>query len=80
MRCLHNHDVEDMLMKQLGNLAMVCARRPETLMQLHDGRVTVYVGAGSERTALSTAWDNDAEINDIIRELNFGKYAAERSA
>ena len=67
MPCLQNNDLEEMLMKQLGNLAMVCARRPETLMQLHDGRVTVYVGAGSERTALSTAWDNDAEINDIIR-------------
>ena len=80
MPCLQNNDLEEMLMKQLGNLAMVCARRPVTLMQLQDGRVTVYVGAGSERTALSTAWDNDAEINDIIRELNFGKYAVERSA
>ena len=80
MPCLQNNDLEEMLMKQLGNLAMVCARRQETLMQLHAGRVTVYVGAGSERTALSTAWDNDAEINDIIRELNFGKYAVERSA
>lgn len=41
MPCLQNNDLEEMLMKQLGNLAMVCARRPETLMQLHDGRVTV---------------------------------------
>lgn len=79
MPCLQNNDLEEMLMKQLGNLAMACARRPEMLMQLHDGRVTVYVGVGSSRTALSTAWDNDAEINSIIRELNFGKYAAERS-
>lgn len=32
-------------MKQLGNLAMVCARRPEVMMQLHEGMVSVCVGA-----------------------------------
>lgn len=67
-------------MKQLGNLAMVCAQRPETLMTIHNGRVAVYVNTATEEAALSTAWDNDAEINSIIRELNFGKYAVERSA
>lgn len=61
-------------MKQLGNLALVCARRPEVLMQLHGGTVSVHVGAGPERAALCTKWDNDAEIERIIRELNFGKY------
>lgn len=64
-------------MKQLGNLAIVCARRPEVLMQVHDGKVTVYVGSGPERAALHTAWDNDAEISRIVHELNFGKYAKE---
>lgn len=64
-------------MKQLGNLAIVCARRPEVLMQLHDGKVAVYVGAGPERTVLHTSWDNDAQISRIIHELNFGKYAKE---
>lgn len=37
-------------MKQLGNLALVCARRPETLMQIYGGQVSVFVryrpGAG----------------------------------
>lgn len=61
-------------MKQLGNLALVCARRPEVLMQLHDGTVSVHVGAGPERAVLYTEWDNDTEIDRIIRELNFGKY------
>lgn len=64
-------------MKQLGNLAIVCARRPEVLMQLHDGKVSVYVGAGPEREVLHTVWDNDAEIGRIVRELNFGKYKKE---
>lgn len=62
-------------MKQLGNLAMVCARRPEILMQLHDGRVTVYVGVGPERAVMHSAWDDDAQINHIVYELNFGAYA-----
>jgi len=64
-------------MKQLGNLAVVCARRPEVLMQLHDGRVSVFVGAGPEREVLHTEWDNDTEISRIVYELNFGKYAKE---
>lgn len=61
-------------MKQLGNLALVCACRPEVLLQLHGGTVSVHVGAGPERAVLHTEWDNDAEIEGIIRELNFGKY------
>ena len=62
-------------MKELGNLAIICARRPDVLMQLHDGVVTVHVGAGHERAALHSAWDNDKEIRCIVHELNFGKYA-----
>lgn len=62
-------------MKQLGNLAMVCAKRPELLMTLHEGRVTVFAGAGPDRAVMCCAWDNDAEINRMVYELNFGKYA-----
>ena len=62
-------------MKQLGNLAMVCARRPEVMMQLHGGKVSVFVGAGPERAVMDSAWDNDAEISRIVHELNFGRYA-----
>ncbi len=61
-------------MKQLGNLAVICAKRPSVLMQLHDGVVSVYVGAGPNREVLSARWDNDTEIGRIIHELNFGKY------
>lgn len=62
-------------MKQLGNLAMVCARRPEVMMQLHGGKVSVFVGAGPEQAVMDSTWDNDAEISRIVHELNFGRYA-----
>lgn len=61
-------------MKQLGNLAMVCARRPETLMQIYGGQVSVFIGTGPERTVLSTNWDDDEKIGHIIHELNFGEF------
>lgn len=67
-------------MKQLGNLAMVCARFPEVMMQLHDGWVTVYTGSGPERTAMHSAWDDDTQIVRIIYELNFGEHAKKRTA
>jgi len=62
------------MMKQLGNLAIVCARRPEVLMQVHGGEVSVHVGTGPDRAVMHTAWDNDMEISRVIYELNFGKY------
>ena len=58
-------------MKQIGNLAIVCAQRPDVLMQIYGGTVSIHAGEGPERATLST----DA-IQDMIRELNFGRYAA----
>lgn len=66
-------------MKQLGNLAIVCAQRPEVLLQLHGGMASVHVGEGPERTTLSTAWEDDETIQKIIHELNFGKYSNRKS-
>lgn len=31
---------------------------------------------GRSRATLSTAWEDDDAIQDMIRELNFGRYAA----
>ncbi len=42
-------------MKQLGNLAMVCAQRSDVLMQLHNGEVSVHVGDGPERAVICAA-------------------------
>lgn len=61
-------------MKQLGNLAIVCAKRPDVILHIHNGQVFVHVGVGPDRARLHTKWDNDAKIDHIIYELNFGKY------
>lgn len=62
--------------KSLGNLAIVCAQRPDVLMQIYGGTVSIHAGEGPERATLSTAWEDDDAIQDMIRELNFGRYAA----
>jgi hypothetical protein len=67
-------------LKQLGNLAIVCAQRPEVLMQLYEHQVVLYLGQGSERETLQAPWDDDKKISNMIRELNFGKYAARKGA
>lgn len=66
-------------MKQLGNLAIVCAKRPEVLLQVCNGRVVVHVGQGPQRAVLCTAWDDDKGIENIIYELNFGQHSLRNS-
>ena len=61
-------------MKQLGNLAIVCAKRPDLLLQIYGGKVSVFLGKGPERAALSAPWEDDARISAIIHELNFGEH------
>ena len=62
-------------MKQLGNLAIICAKRPEVLFQLYNGTACVYVGKGPNRAHMEVRWDDDDAVSGIIKELNFGKYA-----
>jgi len=61
-------------MKQLGNLAIICAQRKDVLMQMLNGNVCIHLGDGPGRSVLSSEWDDDTKINAIIHELNFGKY------
>ncbi len=62
-------------MKQLGNLAIVCAQRSDVLLQIFDGYASVYVGEGPNRAYMSAKWDDDDAIRGFITELNYGKYA-----
>lgn len=61
-------------MKQLGNLAIVCAGRPDVLLQVQGGAVCLYVGAGLHREAIPVNWDDDETIMKLVHELNFGRY------
>ncbi len=64
-------------MKQLGNLAVVCAKRHDVVMTTQDGKVFVLPRAAGR--AMIALWDDEA-VSHIIRELNFGAYATGRSA
>lgn len=64
-------------MNQTGNLAIICVTRDDVLFQAHKGEITVHVGHGSQRATLTAPRNDDEKINEIIRELNFGKFRLE---
>jgi hypothetical protein len=67
---------ELLFMKQLGNLAHVCAgRRKNVLLQILDGNVSVHVGEGPDKEVLTAKWTDDETVSKIIYELNHGRYS-----
>ena len=62
-------------MKQIGNLAIVCARRKDVTLRIEQGRVMVLLDGTYAPTAFSADWDDDETILSVIHELNFGKCA-----
>ena len=62
-------------MKQIGNLAIVCARRKDVTLRIEQGRAMVLLEGTYAPTAFSADWDNDETILSIIPELNFGNCA-----
>ena len=62
-------------MKQLGNLAIVCARRKDVTLRIEQGRVMVLLDGPYAPTAFSADWDDDETILSVIHELNFGRCA-----
>ena len=65
-------------MKQLGNLAVVCAAKGDVLLQIHNGIVSVHYGEGPTRETATAKWDDDETIRAIVHDLNFGKGAEQR--
>ena len=61
-------------MKQLGNLAIVCARRKDVTLRIEQGRVMVLLDGPYAPTAFSADWDDDETILSVIHELNFGRF------
>ena len=62
------------LMKQIGNLAIVCARRKDVTLRIEQGRVKVLLSGTYAPAAFSADWDDDETILSVIHELNFGRY------
>ena len=63
------------LMKQLGNLAIVCAQRKDVTLRIEQGRVMVLLDGTYAPTVFSADWDDDETILSVIHELNFGRCA-----
>ncbi|MDR0286817.1 MAG: hypothetical protein LBI03_03790 [Clostridiales bacterium] len=64
-------------MKQLGNLAIVCARRNDLCLSIFNGQATVYIGCGPERKRITVDWDDDESISSLTYALNHGEYRQE---
>ena len=67
-------------MKQLGNLAIVCAKRKDVMMCLYHGSVHVSAGGAHDAKVATAPWDNDEKILKIVHALNYGEMAEKRSA
>lgn len=65
-------------MKQLGNLAIVCAKRADVSLQISEGQVFVRYDAISPQS-WSASWNDDDAILAMIRKLNFGDSTNERN-
>ena len=60
-------------MKQIGTLAIVCARRKDVTLRIEQGRVMILLDGTYAPMALSADWDDGDTILSIIHELNFGR-------
>ena len=67
------------MVRQIGTLTIVCAKRKNVLLQILDGKVTVHVGEGPDKAHLSAEWNDDEKISGMIYELNHGKYSKNAS-
>lgn len=64
-------------MKELGNVAILCAKCRDVLMQIYKGQVTVHVYRGMEREAFHADWKDEKSLQGIIHSLNDGVYACQ---
>ena len=67
-------------MKELGNLAIVCAKRDDVQMRIKNQCVSVLVGSTTPKATFFSVWDDDVAIRQIIRELNFGSAVPQNHA
>ena len=58
------------LMKQLGNLAIVCAQRKDVTLRIEQGRVLVMLDGTYAPTAFSADWEDDGEISELLHKTS----------
>ena len=58
-------------MKQIGNLAIVCARRKDVTLRIEQGRVMVLLDGTYAPTAFSADWDDDETILSVNPRVEF---------
>ena len=61
-------------MKQIGNLAIVCAQRRSVQFTMENGEVRVTIRNFPGSPSFYLRWDDEKKIAEVIYELNFGKY------
>lgn len=61
-------------MHQLGNLALICAKRNDVILTVHKWLIGVNI-RNKEETTYLILWDDEEKISNLIHELNFGAYA-----
>ena len=64
-------------MKQLGNLAIICAQRDDLCLTIYKGQATIHIGCGPDKKSLSVNWSDDDAISKLTYELNHSKYRDE---
>jgi hypothetical protein len=64
-------------MSPLGNLAIVCAKRPDVTLVVANGSAVLIVGEGEGQEQRTAEWQDDAGIERLIQELNYGELRAE---
>lgn len=60
-------------MYQLGNLAIVCARKGNMDLRVCNGKVTVHFGRASRRPVFKARWNDNRKIMKFIYHINHGK-------
>lgn len=65
-------------MKQLGNLAVVCAQRSDVKLDIFDGGVTVRVCRLPKEIVHILPWDDDNAVRGLVYELNHGRLKRKR--
>ena len=63
------------MFKQVGNLAIICAQRPDVRVEIKNGHVFVTIGKDGGDAFMSCPWHDDTLIDQMICELNFGIYS-----